>query len=401
VSGTLIALAALPASLVWHSSTLPSLLLTLAIAAPFQALAVLPEALLHNRLQFRLLAAIGVLGVAAQMLLSIVLAYLGFGAMSFALPIPLGSAFRTIALWVAAPFPIRLRVVRSWRRWSLLFRDGAVVFATNICAVIVSQGDYAVLGTLVSHEDLGLYFLAFSMSVAPLHLFAQTLNSALFPALSLLQSDCERQVNAGLQATRVLAIITIPVSLIQAATAKPIVALILDKKWSSATPILTILCLGMVWRATGWPSASLLQAQGRFRERFYISLTWAVLLPSLIGIAGWLGGILYASAATAVFYSIVGPITIYITFRPHGLGAREILEIYAAPTLVGLVAVGIAWTVSQWIVGPWQQLLQIGTMVIVSLAIYLPGIYLAEPQIVLQVIGRLWPRNIIVNQQPV
>src|SRR6185312_13168116 len=90
-------------------------------------------------------------------------------AYSFVLPRPFIALGRLAILWSAARPPVRLNP--EFRRWKHMLSDSATLFTSNLFLMLQWQGDYIVLKRLYETAVLGVYFLAFNLSIQTMQLF--------------------------------------------------------------------------------------------------------------------------------------------------------------------------------------------------------------------------------------
>src|SRR6185312_1949939 len=143
----------------YHNPKIAGLIWVLALNMPIAALITVPQARLQSQLRFNFMASYGVVEMIATQLLTIFLAWRGFGSLSFVLPIPVLSLARVIVYWLAAPISLRSR--RQAKGWSLMLKRSSGIFGTSLLGMAISQGDYITLGLLSSTEVVGIYYFAF------------------------------------------------------------------------------------------------------------------------------------------------------------------------------------------------------------------------------------------------
>src|SRR5207248_3467187 len=132
---------------------------------------------------------------------------------------PLVTIVRVVLLWsVARP---RIRWHLHFRRWKYLMSDSVTLFLANFCNTVTWNGDYIILGVMHDAKSVGIYFFAFNLATQTMQVFTQNLIGVLFPALSKMQSNIVQQTRAFLRAAELLAVIGVPMCLLQAALAGP------------------------------------------------------------------------------------------------------------------------------------------------------------------------------------
>jgi PST family polysaccharide transporter len=372
-AGLLMVAAAKPMAIICGEPELVGLIAVLSLRLPIHALATVPEARLQIQMRFGTLAAatfaqtVGIVGLA------IIFAWLGFGAYSFAWPHVIVHLGRTIAFWWLAAPPLRGRF--QFRRWKYLIGDSLRVFWAKILEQVSWQAPYFVLGIFHSSDVVGLFYVAVAFSAQTLRMITLHLALVLFPALAKLQDEAGRQVKAFLRACRLLAIVTIPLCMLQAALARPLVELLLEAKFQPVAPLIEILSLGAAVRAVSAPSMSMIQAQGRFGLLLLLNLLYAVLILITATGCTWVGGsilgygenqvLVLLAAGAAVCYAILAPIQSYLAVHRGGGRWRDVATIYAAPILVGLIASGLGVVLSRLVPAmPLRQLVQVAIITV-------------------------------------
>ncbi len=344
----LLMLAAGPvAAELYDAPAVRDLIWIMAIASPFQALATIPTARLETQLRFRAVAAVRVYRMVATAALTIGFAAMGFGALAFALPVPLVAVSSLVLLWRQTD--VRLSRDPGFHAWRSLLGDGSLLLIGTFATTAVSQGDYIVLGLTHDAATVGVYFFAFNLSIQTITLATQSLMAALFPALSKLKDEPERQAAAFVRALRALAFAGVPLSLLQAALADPGLRLLFDTRWLASIPLLQILSLGMALRVVTGPCVSMFEAQGRYMAFIAAATTNAVTFFAAIGAAAHFGDVTTVAWAAAAHSTLLGPGYMLLALRPHGTGLRALRQVFAGPILAGPAAVGAAWWLGQQI----------------------------------------------------
>ncbi len=300
----------------------PKLALLIAVMSPcmiIDAYAVVPIARAQVELRFKLIAFANWAATVGQMLSCVTFAAFGLGAMSFSLSVLVQILTRAVIMGrFAGGMPtFRLRV----RRWKYLLGDSAWLFAASIAQCAVGAAPALLLGKAVSAEAVGLFAFALNISLQSVLLITIQLEGVLFATLSRLRDQPLRQARAFLRATGVLALIAMPMCLMQAALADPAIRLVFQPKWYDAIAPIQALSVAMAFVATTYSMISLVNAQGRFRT--YFKLTFFSLFTTAVFIAGaleWWG--LFSTkavplAATAVALAVGTQLIIYSAISLH------------------------------------------------------------------------------------
>jgi lipopolysaccharide exporter len=384
ITGGVIAALAPLASRVFHAPV-TGLLLILALVAPITAIDVPPFARLQNELRFKTLTMIGVSSTMLTVGLQILLAFLGFGVYAWVIPLPINHVYRAAAMWLLAP--TRVRRTPQLRRWRYLMPDGLRLISSNLFRTAIYQGDYVFLGIFFSTSVVGIYYFAYGLSMQTIRLLTLSLAQVLFPALSRLQLEANRQRDAFLRAAKALTAVGVPICLLQAAVAEPLIHLVFQEKWYPAIIIFQVLSVGMLLRLVLEVSESMLKAQGRFGMLLGLSAgcgaAFLGMMYAATTIADEQTAGLIVAVAVAFSFLVFGPLHVYVAIRPAGGRGRDVLGVYAAPVLSGVIAVGVGWALSRLVPAePGRNLGQIARVAVAALTtvvLYLPLIRSTAP----------------------
>jgi PST family polysaccharide transporter len=401
VLASCVMIAAAPlAARIYRTPALMGMLFILAATAPIDALSVVPSARLQIDLRFGTMALFAFAGALATTALSVLFAYRGYGAYSFVLPRPIVGLVQALALWWLTRPPISL--APQVRRWRFMLGDSALIIATWFFYMIFTQGAYMILGILHAAYVVGIYYFAFNLSMQVVAIFMINLWGVLMPALAKLTDQPQRQLEGFLAATRMLAVMGVPVSLLVGAAADPAIRLFFNKKWEPSIHVLEVLSLGMTLMLVGSPGGTLLQARGKFLTMFKLAAGCTVLFLILVTIGAYLGAALSVAVAVACFYGFYGPVNMYVGIRAIGGTWRHVWSVYSLALVPSLLSVGSAYLVARLIpASSSQHWLRLVVISVLSLALYLPLLRLLSPPVWNEVRNRLQsllPRRLAANQ---
>jgi O-antigen/teichoic acid export membrane protein len=379
----LVMMATSPLAARWlNEPRLIPLLSIMGVGALTASIGTVPQALTMIQLRFRFQAMLALGTAVLTMALNVLLAWCGWGPYSFIVPLVVVSALRTAAFWAAASFTVRWTL--DLRRWRYLVSDSGMLLLTQILYVLVANGDYLILGSRYRDDKnvVGQFYFAFNLSWQMLVLLQVNLATVLFPALSKLNAEPDRQTQAYLRSARLLALIGVPACFLQAALARPGMMLIFPSKWGPAIPIMAVLSLGMAIHVVGLTYFNLAQAQGRFRLVLVTSFVTAILFLIVVALAAQHGHGFAVATAEAIFFAMIDPLWLWTVVRRNvQKAAWEIARIFLAPVAAAALAFGLALAVAR--VCPESRAGNIEKMVVISgvaFFCYLPVIRKLAPE---------------------
>lgn len=330
-----LAIAAPVAARLYADPRLTGLVLVLAAAGLLQSVALVPLAGLQATMRFREGAAITMVDSLGWPFLCILFALLRCGPYSFALPRVVIALVQLVLYWRA--YRGRIRWDLQLRRWPPLLRDTVSLMGSQLAYGLLTQADRIGLGLFRGPDVVGLYFFAFTLSTQTVQLLSTNLTSVLLPAFAKLGGDAIRQRSAFLKATQYLAVLGMPLCVLQAALASPAIHLFFASRWAGAIGILQILSVAMAFNVVAGPSWSLIKAQGRFRAFLGYICAYAAVVSGAVVVAAWLGGVAWVAAGVCVCYAIFTGIAVYIAMVPLGTSWGLVAQVFWRPVGISIV----------------------------------------------------------------
>ena len=307
------------------------------LATPFIAL---PQALLSRQMDFK-----------RQAQVNLVSALAGAGA-------ALGGALAGMGVWTLVLAPIALFFTRAigmtWAARSLIWpsfdfrgagdiaRYGGVMAAGQVFWFLQSQADVFIGGRWFSAHDLGIYTTSLFLAQIFVAKFVPPLNDVAFSAYARLQSDRAAVAAAFVKSARIIMVVALPFYLGLAATARPLVDVVLGPKWIEAAPVVHWLALAMPMMTLQTLFSPATDAIGHPEAGARNGLTGAILLPLafLVGVRWGIEGLV---AAWFAAYPLYLGISAWRTLPLIGVRLRDLAEAITPPALA---AVAMALIVS-------------------------------------------------------
>lgn len=287
------------------------------------SLGMVQTTLLTRGLAFKTLALVEVSSAWCAGVVSIYLAWRGWGPMSIAIQSLVSAAVSVLILWR----------VSEWRP-RLLFRLSAVAdlaafsantFIGSVTNYWVRNVDNVLIGYVLGQGPLGIYTRAYSVMLFPLSRVSRVLSRVMFPSLALIQGDLPRIRSLFLKMTRVIALVTFPLMLGVAASAENFTAVVFGPQWGEMVPILRILAVvGMVQSVTTLVvNIYMSQNQTGLRLRVILPTQTVQVLGIVLGLK-W--GIFGVSAGYAIATLATAPLECYYAGILIGMSVSDFVS---------------------------------------------------------------------------
>jgi O-antigen/teichoic acid export membrane protein len=255
---------------------------------PLEAASIVPDALLRKRLAFDKVTRAEIVAAVVSVAITLGLAWLGAGVWALVAGVLVRSAIRGgTTFWLVRWFPGRTLGSARFRA-IMTFSFGT--FSSRVLWTLYSQSDMFVLGKVSGEVVLGLYGMARDLANLPITRISSVVNQLAAPVLAEQQADKAAMRHSLLRALRLVAGVSLPLSLGLAVLAEDVVRVALTDRWIATVPILQILCVVSAFRSLEVLLPPMLRA--RYRTTFLAgyNLTLVVVMPVafLIG-ALWRG----------------------------------------------------------------------------------------------------------------
>ncbi len=207
------------------------------------------------------------------------------------------------------------------------------------------NGDNLVVTSTLGPAALGVYSRAYQLLVQPANLIGTVADKVLFPSLSRIQDDSDRLARAYVLAGSLVALLTLPVSVLLLVLAPEVVAILLGPGWTAVVVPLQVFAVVLLPRTGYKISGSLTRATGAvlggaWRQWLYAAeVTVGCAIGSVWGITGVAVG---ASVAIVLHFVTM---LVFSARISRGLVGR-VLRSYARSLPVAAATAAVAWPVA-------------------------------------------------------
>ncbi len=211
---------------------------------------------------------------------SIALAFAGWGPWSLIIGQLCGSLASDIVIWRLLPWRPAFTFARDSAR--SLLRFGLPLVGLDIIDIGVLNADYLLVGRYLGAAALGVYTLAFRIPDLIVLQFCSIVAKVVFPVFSKIREDADALSNGFLRTARYVSLITVPIGLGMALLARPFIIVVFGQKWIDAAPVMSCIAIYGVMLSLGFNAGDVYKAQGRPGILTRISIVQlCVLVPAL------------------------------------------------------------------------------------------------------------------------
>lgn len=214
----------------------------------------------------------------------------------------------TISFILSKPIP---KFVFQINLMKNVLSRGKWVTISGIFSYLFQNGDHIVVGKMIGVSALGVYDMAYRISMLPITEIADVISKVTFPIYVKISDDSRRLKLAFLKTILVVSALCIPVGAILVLFSKQIITIILGAKWIEASAALQILAIfGVIRSITGISSALFLAVKKQEYSMIVTFVSFITLAVSIIPLVNTFG--LIGAGFSAVIGSVAAiPVSIY------------------------------------------------------------------------------------------
>ena len=245
----------------YREPALTPVLRVMALRIPLAAVNSVQHAYVSKHMRFKKFFYATLIGTIISGVVAVIMAYLGFGVWALVEQY-LGNAFiDTLCLWIIVGWrPTRQF---SFERLKAIYSYGWKILVTGLVDTVYSRLRSLLIGRVYSSEDLAYYNRGYSFPSFGMRLIEPTVNSVLFPALSQCNDDQAQMRRITRRMLQVSTYIISPIMIGLIATARPLVLVVLTKKWLPCVIYLQIGCVANLFRCPQFINNCVIKASGR------------------------------------------------------------------------------------------------------------------------------------------
>lgn len=232
--------------------------------------------------------------------------------------------------------------VSNWSQAMPAVKFGFGLTCYNLLNGWHRQFDNVVIGAVVGPEQLGYYARAYGLLMIPLNAVIRPFTTAVYPAMSRLQSDPPRWRRMFLSSVATSTCLTALIAGLLVLSAEWLVPLLFGDQWHASVPIFRILAISMliqpVYNAAGIIPFSLGDSHRMLRASYVTTAIYTAAF--VIGVV--MGGAIGVAVGYTIAVYLITPFWLWWAARGTSLSVLRICGAVAPPILAGFTAFAAA-----------------------------------------------------------
>jgi len=235
-----------------------------------------------KEMRFKEISKIDIVNKSISLIVSVYLAYKGYGVYSLVYGTLAGVVSQTVQFMYLGLKEYKPLFIFKIGEIKEFLSFGAYQMGEKTINYFNFQIDTILIGKLLGTEALGIYIIAKQIIMRPAQIINPIISKVTFPTMAKIQNDTQRLKNIYLKTINYLSSINFPIYVFIFIFAYEIVLLMFGEKWLEAVYIMQILSVWGAIRSTGNPIGSLLLARGKVKWGFWWN--FGLLFYTIIGI---------------------------------------------------------------------------------------------------------------------
>lgn len=325
----------------YHVPLLSKVLRVSGIVLIINALRAIHENMLNKQFQFRKLAITSVSSSLISLVLTIWLAYKGFGVWALVAQNLILQTIPMIVYWLTNNWVPKLMF--SLKSFKELFSFGFYMLMNSLMATIVNNIQGLLIGRLYNPALMGYYSKAHSTETLASTTISQAVTQVTFPLYSELQDQLGRLKAVIKKMTTTMAFVCFPMLFILILVAKPLFVLLYSAKWLESVPYFQLLCISGLAASLASINTQPIVAIGKSKLMFY----WGVAKQGL-GVILIVGGLFLYGIWGMLIGMVIKSWTVYfinayLIAKYIGYKMKEQLRDLSSVFTISLASFGIAY----------------------------------------------------------
>lgn len=248
-------------ALFYNETQLTDIIRVMGLRIPIAAINSIQHAYVSKHMQFKKFFYATLIGTIISGVISVVMAYLGYGVWALVEQYLGNALIDTVCLWIIVGW--RPAWQFSLDRLKAIYSYGWKILIVGLIDTIYSRLRSLVIGKKYSSSDLAYHNRGYSFPSFGMRMIEPTVNSVLFPTLAKCNDNKEQMKHITRRVMQVSTYIISPIMVGLIAIARPLVIVILTRKWLPCVIFLQIGCVANLFRCQQFINTCVIKASGR------------------------------------------------------------------------------------------------------------------------------------------
>lgn len=232
------------------------------------------RALNSKEMNFKLNTVISVVSLLVSSILTIILAFYGFGVWSIVAKMLSSQLIITLLYLIYKP--VSQKMLFSRDSFRSMLKMGSNVTGDSLVNYWSRNADNLMIAKMLGDGPLGIYTKSYSIMLLPLTNISRVIARVMFPSFSMIQHDLDKLKSIYLKTTKLIAFITFPIMIGLILVAEPFVLVTFGKNWTGMIPIISILSILGASQSILSLNGVIYNALGKAHLAFRVSLVFNV-----------------------------------------------------------------------------------------------------------------------------
>jgi O-antigen/teichoic acid export membrane protein len=308
---------------------------------------IVQKTILSINLDFKTQAKSSILSNLISGIISVILAFKGYGVWTLIIQTILRNIINTIFLWIFNDWQIKISF--SKESFKYMIKYGHSLLSANLVYTFFENIYFLVIGKYFNSYNLGLFVKSKNLSsVIPLSL-TNIIQRVSFPIMSSIQDDEDRLSSVFRKLIKTSAFISFPITILLSIISKPLILVLLTKKWENAIPIFQILCFSFLFFPINEININLLKVKARTNSILFLEIikkTIAVLLLIIAIPFGIIPVVISYMTYSWITYLITISYSIKLTRYTFLKQLKDIFPFLLVSFIIGLLTYCMCYNIS-------------------------------------------------------
>lgn len=301
---------------------------------------IIPTSFLIRELRLKRKEIIYVVASLLGGILTLVLAYMGYGVWSLIIGNLVSAVIRSVVVNIQSD-RFWIPSFRFSKMGGVLSFGGLVTLERAMWSLYI-QADIFIVGKILGKELLGFYSVAMHLSSLIMHKTGAILYNVVLPTFSRVQETSQSVSYFFIKAVRLMAFFVFPMFLGMSVIANDLVDVLLGEKWKIAGGLLAILSLAMPFRMMSNLLPPALQGVGQPKSSTMNGLITFIVMP-----ASFYVGIQWGLVGVSIAWAVAFPLTfvwmVYRSRKQLGITLPMFFGAILYPLLCSVLMYGILY----------------------------------------------------------